>query len=167
MIARLLLLIAALQAPNLHAAQLPEVTDLQAEARAARAGGVPILLLVSSEHCGYCRLVKQNFLIPMQGNRGYRDKVLFRELNLGRSVVVDFDGGHVSAVELASRYQATFTPTVLFLDAEGREVAPRVRGITSEAFYGGFLDEGIDTALARIRARVAEAAAAAPAGGGG
>jgi len=155
-----LLLLVLFAAPAGATQSLPVVEDLRAEARQAEAAGVPILLLVSSEHCSYCRLVEENFLGPMSGNPGYRDKVLIRRLDLGRSVVRDFDGTSTSPRQLATRYGATLTPTVLFLNARGEEIAPRIVGIANEYFYGGELDEGIDAARSRLQKPDLTAAAA-------
>ncbi|MEJ2655267.1 MAG: hypothetical protein P8Z69_08205, partial [Acidihalobacter sp.] len=53
--------------------------------------------------------------------------------------------------DFARRYHVSFTPTVLLLDAKGRLLAKPLVGLTTEDFYGAFLDEAIDEAVARMR----------------
>ncbi|UCE90318.1 MAG: hypothetical protein JSW10_05755, partial [Pseudomonadota bacterium] len=53
--------------------------------------------------------------------------------------------------EFAQRYSAFVMPTVVLVDHRGRELAPRLVGVTTPDFYGGDLDDAIDTALGRLR----------------
>lgn len=43
---------------------------------------------------------------------------------------------------------------MLFLDPQGRELTDRMVGINTLEFYGGYLDQNIDTALSRVRGEV-------------
>lgn len=141
----------AMLAPSLAADPLPAVRDLRQDAEAAAQARVPILVMVSSYECPYCDQVEQNFLLPMMRNPEYRSRVLFRRLDIHDVFIRDFDGHEVSGQDLATRYRAWLTPTVLFLDPKGRELAKRLVGISNEYYYGGFLDDAIDTALEKLR----------------
>jgi len=110
---------------------VPRVTDLQALGAEARARNLPILVMFSSEHCPYCMVVREEFLKPMLRSGDYTQRVIIVEIESDETPLIDFD--------------------VVFLDAEGRELAPRLVGITTVDFYGGYLDEAIDTALLRLR----------------
>ena len=46
---------------------------------------------------------------------------------------------------------AYVTPTILFVDHTGRQLAERMVGINTIEMYGGYLDQCIDTALMHIR----------------
>ncbi len=132
---------------------VPLATDLPAEAREAAQRRVPILILFSQPECGYCELVKEEFLRPMIRSGEYEDKVLIRRVELGTyDTLLDFDGGEVEADEFAHRYGASLTPTVVFLDADGRPLAPSLVGVVTVDFYGGDLDARIDEARARLHA---------------
>ena len=128
-----------------------QVTDLRDEARAASANNLVLVLEFSSEYCPFCRKLEELFLLPMQRNAEYDKKVLIRSVSLdGYETLIDFDGRSLSTTEFASRYDVWLTPTLLFLNAEGRELSEKLVGIWSEDFYGGFIDNRIDEARERL-----------------
>ena len=130
---------------------VPRVSDLQALGAEARARNLPILVMFSSEHCPYCMVVREEFLKPMLRSGDYTDRVIIVEIESDETILTDFDGRPIEAIDLAQRYAATLSPTVVFLDSDGRELAPRLVGITTVDFYGGYLDEAINTALLHLR----------------
>ena len=112
-----------------------------------RAGKLVLLLEFASEDCPFCHKLERLFLLPMQRNADYDDKILVRSISLDdNEVVIDFAGRSVSTTEFAARYGVSLTPTLLFLNADGIEISKRLIGIWSEDFYGGFIDSRIDTA---------------------
>ena len=128
-----------------------QVTDLRQEARIARQANLILVLEFSSEYCGFCRKLENLFLLPMQRNAEYDDKILIRSVSLDvYETLVDFNGRSVTTAEFASRYQVSLTPTLLFLNAEGAEMSEKLVGIWSEDFYGGFIDNRIDEARDRL-----------------
>ena len=128
-----------------------QVTDLRDEARLARDNNLILVLEFSSEYCGLCRKLEDLFLVPMQRNAEYDTKILIRSVSLDSfETLVDFDGRSLSTTEFASRYEVSLTPTLLFLNAEGRELSEKLVGIWSEDFYGGFIDNRIDEARERL-----------------
>ena len=137
---------------------LPPVTiiaarDLKTDAQLAQQQHLPILLYFASDYCGYCRYVEESQIKPMLRNHDYDTKVMVRRVNLSNPASLRyFNGERLSADQLAGRYQARMTPTLVFIDADGNEIAPRLVGVTSEDFYGGDLDNSIDTALQHLRA---------------
>jgi thioredoxin-related protein len=131
---------------------LPMAEDLARVAKEAKAKELPILVLFSSAGCHYCAQVRKEFLIPMTRNAEYDNKVIMREVEAGSDMrLVDFDGKVTTHAEFASRYRVTMTPTVKLLDGQGREVAVPLVGMIIPDYYGGYLDQAIDTALAKIR----------------
>lgn len=138
--------------------ELPPVSivaarDLQADAQLAQQRGLPILLYFASDYCSYCRYVEESQIKPMLRNHDYDAKVMVRRVNLASARELIFvDGQRLSADQLASLYQAPMTPTLIFINAEGQEIAPRLVGVASPDFYGGDLDNSIATALQHVRA---------------
>jgi thioredoxin-related protein len=53
--------------------QLPLTTNLQRDGRLSAQHTTPILLLVSREHCSYCRLLKREVLEPILLGGHHRD----------------------------------------------------------------------------------------------
>ncbi|MDH3219330.1 MAG: thioredoxin fold domain-containing protein [Gammaproteobacteria bacterium] len=127
------------------------VTDLRQVASIAKRDNLILVLEFSSEYCGYCRRLEAQFLVPMQRNRDYDDKVLIRSVSLDNfETLVDFNGLSVATGEFASRYDVSLTPTLVFLNADGVEMSEKLVGIWSEDFYGGFIDNRIDEARGKL-----------------
>lgn len=126
-------------------------TDLRDLARIARERDLVLMLEFSSEYCGYCRKLESLFLLPMQRNDEYDDKVLIRSVSLDSyETVIDFDGNSVDTRVFAARYDVSLTPTLIFVDGDGIEVSDKLVGIWSEDFYGGFIDNRIEQARANF-----------------
>jgi thioredoxin-related protein len=126
---------------------MQQVSDLRQEAQSMRAGKLVMVLEFAREDCPYCHKLERLFLLPMQRNADYDDKILVRSISLDDDqTVIDFDGRSVATNEFAARYGVSLTPTLLFLNADGSEISERLVGIWSEDFYGGFIDSRIETA---------------------
>lgn len=135
--------------PKVH---LPIFTDLQAVADEARQRGLPILIMFSMNGCGYCIVVEEEFLKPMLRSGDYTDRVIMGMVKFdGVSSVRDFDGRDIPVGDLAVRYGAPVTPTVIFVSPDGKELAPKIIGMTTVDFYGGDLDIGINESLQKMR----------------
>ena len=151
----LLLLLAchvSVLAAGQHGKTIPEATDFSDLASLAKEQKLPILLMVSQDHCPFCVLLKTEVLNPMMLSGDYRDKVVMTELliDVGDSVI-DFDGKSVYPGKIASDYNTWVTPTLLFLDYQGKEVHKRMLGVNTVEMYGYYLDESIDAALAAVK----------------
>jgi len=138
--------------PASASVDVPYGTDLRADGQQARERQLPILLVFSAVECGYCRQLEDEFLEPMLISGEYTDKVVIRRLllDIGQQVS-DFDGTQQAATSIASRYKAWVTPTMVFIDSTGRELAERMIGINTPELFGGYLDACIDTALLKLR----------------
>lgn len=132
--------------------RVPVAHDLQQQGRQAQSRQLPIMLTFSADDCSYCELLEEDFLQPMLLSGEYRDRAIIRKLILDDgSSVSDFSGRDIEATRLSDQYRVFVTPTILFIDGEGRELAERIVGINTPELFGGYLDACIDTALASIR----------------
>lgn len=132
--------------------RVPVAKDLQQEGRQAQARQLPILLTFSADDCSYCELLEEDFLEPMLLSGEYGDRTIITKLILDDgSSVNDFSGRDIEATQLSDRYRVFVTPTILFVDGEGNELAERIVGINTPELFGGYLEACIDTALASIR----------------
>ena len=133
--------------------EVPVATDLQQLGIQASDRRLPILLSFSAIDCSYCELLEEEFLEPMLLGGEYTDKIIIRKLVLDNgSRVGDFSGRQIDATRLSDRYRIYVTPTMLFVDSDGRELAERMVGINTPELFGGYLDNCIETALLGIRA---------------
>jgi thioredoxin-related protein len=139
-------------ADNHHSSTIEEVRDFSQLGRTLHQQRLPLVLMFSASHCGYCVRVEQEFLGPMQISGYYEGRALIRKVRIDHgNEVVDFDGQRVEASQLARRYHVTVTPTVVFLDGAGQQLTEKRVGLMTPDFYGGYLDESINTALDLLR----------------
>jgi hypothetical protein len=111
-------------------------------AQAHAAGGRALVMLVSTEGCPWCRLVRQSYLLPL---RAEGQPVV--EIDMRSALrILDFQGAPSTPAQLAQALRVRVAPTVLFLAAGGREAAPRIAGVPLPDFYGAYLQERVDAA---------------------
>lgn len=128
-------------------AAMIQISDMRDEAHVARTNNLILVLEFSSDDCPYCRKLEALFLLPMQRNAEYDDKILVRSVSLDNyETLVDLQGRSLSTTEFATRYDVSLTPTLVFLNADGMELSEKLVGIWSEDFFGGFIDSRIDEA---------------------
>ena len=131
---------------------VPLARDLQSDGQLAQQQQLPILLTFTASYCDYCDLLEEEFLQPMLLSGEYEDKIIIRKLVLDNgSRLTDFSGHQVNATRLSDSYRVTVTPTILFVDQNGTELAQRMVGINTLDMFGGYLDECIETAWLMIR----------------
>lgn len=130
---------------------IPMVEDLQADGSQSDRHDRPILLVFSAENCSYCELLESSILRPSLMGGYYDGQIIMRKLMLDSHLpVLDFDGERRAPSAISRRYQVHVTPTVLFVDAEGQELAPRLVGINTVEMYGGYLDAAIQEARRKL-----------------
>jgi thioredoxin-related protein len=147
-----LVLLAGQHAQPALANDIPSVDDLAAAGSESRQQGIPTVVFVTREACPYCRTLRDEILLPMQRANKFGNRAVLVEVSLDRvEPLTGFDGQPTTAQAFGDRYQAQITPTLLFLDPQGREISKRIVGISNLELYGYYLQESIDTALQSIR----------------
>ncbi|WP_303903074.1 thioredoxin family protein [Thiohalomonas denitrificans] len=161
LLSRALLLTALMAAmPIFAGVTVPVTSDLQAEGKLARERNVPLLMMFYAEHCYYCTRVEEDFLEPMLISGDYTEKVIIRRVDLENlRRITDFDGTSVSVSDFAGRYEVRVTPTLVYVDSDGRQLAENMVGLTTPDFYGDYIDRRIKTALDQLREKTVRAAA--------
>lgn len=138
---------------------IPLAESFPAEAAAARAKRVPILVLFSLPGCPYCDRARREFLLPMQRNPEYAARVIIRQVDVnGTAKLRDFSGKLTTHGRFAQEHNVRLAPTVKLFDAEGRELTEPIVGLLTPDYYGGYLDRAIDEALEKIRGEKPEQA---------
>ena len=126
---------------------LPVPASLQASAALAVANGDPMVLLVSLSGCPFCEEVRRNYLLPMRAGGLPAWQISMDDT---RQTVLDFQAQPSNGAALAAKWKIRVTPTVLFFDGRGTEIAIRLIGISAD-FYGAYLDSALDTARQRLK----------------
>lgn len=131
-------------------AHLPPADHLQRAAAAAQAAGEPLVLMFSLPDCGYCRVVRRNYLLPMLRD-GAAVRPHIRELTMtGREAIADFDGMVTTPTAVAKRYQVKVAPTLVFVNAAGELLAePLVGG--EHMFYDAMLERSFEESRQLLR----------------
>ncbi|MEG7522605.1 MAG: thioredoxin fold domain-containing protein [Chromatiales bacterium] len=134
--------------------RIPITTDLQQDGRLSIQRQLPILLMVSQDHCPFCDLMKQEILHPMLLSGEYEEKIIMREIliDLGQDVT-NFEGQREDASHFVHGYDVHLSPTLLFLNGEGSEVRKRMIGINTVEMFSFYLDAAIDEAMAQLKPR--------------
>lgn len=134
-----------------RAAGLPDVKDFTVEAADARKRQIPILVLFKDQYCSYCETVLDDFLLPMQRDPEFADKVILRQVESGSAdTLIDFDGRATTYSRFSSKHKVYGVPNVMLFDGNG-QVLTSIEGLLTVDFYYGFLLEAINESLAKIK----------------
>lgn len=115
--------------------------------------GQPVVLLMATEDCSYCSAVKDNYLLPMSVSDEYKSKALIRQLYVeDYSYLRNLQGEIVGGDQIGLQYRVDMVPTILFLDANGKELADRIVGVTNIDFFGSLLEQRIEQARKALHA---------------
>lgn len=121
--------------------------DYAAELKAAKQQGKQGMLLVfEAEGCPFCHRMRENVLSrPEVQAFFHRHFTAYSVDILGSVTVTDFSGGEVTEKAFSRAFKIRATPTFLFLDLDGREIA-RYTGATRDAAefmaLGRYVTEG-------------------------
>jgi len=151
-----------------------EASNLERDAELSRHQSIPILLYFSDHHCGYCRKLENEILLPLLRSGEYDDRVLLRKIPwLSQRAVRSFDASKGESLDyqfrgpqyrehqfreyqfqdIATQYQIQVTPTLVFVDYRGRELGRRILGYSGADFFWFYLDRSINEALTAIEQR--------------
>lgn len=134
------------------AAALPGARNLAADGAVATNRRLPILLFFNRVDCPFCERALREYLGPMQRDPAYADRVILRQVEVDNSNrLVDFGGRATSHGEFAARHKIRFTPTVWFVDGDGKMLVEPIIGLRTVDFYGAYLDQAIADSLAKLR----------------
>jgi len=127
---------------------IPKLDDLQEVATNARLLSVPILVEFSTPWCRYCEALERQILEPLMRDEKYRDAILLIKLEVDTfSTITGFDGKPYRSDQISRMYDVDLYPTLVFFDANGREISQRIVGITVLEYVAGKLDNAIERAV--------------------
>jgi len=136
------------------APDIPLARDFSEDGRAAHATQRVIVVLFSTGGCPWCQRVREEVLLPMLANPVDAARIIVREVDIdGRDAVADFSGAATTHAAFAGRRAVRFSPTVLILGPGGEQLAAPLIGFGTADYYGFYLEERIETGLARLNGR--------------
>jgi thioredoxin-related protein len=131
---------------------LPVATDLKADGAKALATKKPILLFFNLEGCHFCRFSLRTTVVPMFRDPKFRDAMEFRQITIddGKSLI-DFDGKRVKNEDFAKQRKGTFTPTIMMVDGNGKQIGESIVGIANADFYSGYVEALAETSIESLK----------------
>lgn len=143
-------LLAAAALAAAAAPAVPLATDLRRDSTAAARRDTPLVLFFTLPDCTYCHAVRHNYLAPLVRGQGGQ-RYIVREIVIGgKRKATGLDGKAATHRELAQQFKASFGPTVLFVDAAGKALAPPLIGGDTAGMYGAYLDGRLAGARAQL-----------------
>jgi len=124
-------------------ALLPWPQNMAELAAKANKMGQPWVLLVSLPGCPWCQLLRRNYLVPMQKEGLHAFEIPLNERHLQ---ILDFQARRLTPAAFCASLNITAAPTVLFFNAQGQEIAPRIEGVASADMLGAILDDRLTRA---------------------
>ncbi len=133
---------------------LEKVTDLQKDGTFSTETQRPIFLYVSSQGCPYCKRLERDIIAPMIKSGSYDEKILMRKILWEESTpIINFKGEEISPGDFLLNYNIMATPSILFLDKDGNEIAKRLNGYRSADLFWYYLDSSVDKAVEVLKRR--------------
>jgi thioredoxin-related protein len=148
----IIFLVAAINCGSIsQAAGLPVVKDFTVEAGEAYRKQIPILVLFMGESCSYCETALNDFLLPIQRDPEFKDKVILRQVESSSGdALIDFDGKTTTYSRFSSRHNVSAVPNVMLFDSNG-QVLTYIEGLLTVDFYYGFIVDAINESLEKIK----------------
>lgn len=133
---------------------VPTASDLSQLAAQSSRRKVPILLMFSAKDCDYCQQLEADVIRPMMLSGDFDRRAIFRKVDIdGSKPLKDFNGAKLNAQALAYQRHIKVTPTLVFVDSQGKELAPKVVGYQTNVFYNAYLDQAIDVSQELLHER--------------
>jgi thioredoxin-related protein len=127
---------------------VPALNSFKQVAETARTRGVPILVEFSTPWCRYCEALEQHVLKPLLLDDRYSERIIVTKLEVNTYSSIDgFDGKRYRSDQLSRMYHVDLYPTLVFFDANGREISRRIVGITVLDYIADELERAIDAAV--------------------
>ena len=127
---------------------LPLARSLHESLRLALSRQQPLVVMVSLPGCGFCKIVRENYLFPMH----QRGDIQVVQVNMRSTTAVEDTAGKLfTQDQLIRGWGIKIAPTLLFFGPKGTEVSERLKGMPSADYYGAILEERLATAIKAIQ----------------
>ena len=128
-------LLVSLISGTAFATQPPSTADWAHVSNVARRSHSPVLVLFSTESCGYCERLKKEVIEPLK-QQPDEEIPLIREFDINKGgKITDFNGEPIRSRQFKRRYHIFATPTLLILDADGHPLSDPIVGYNSAPEY--------------------------------
>jgi len=122
-------------------------TSLDKDLASALSQRQPLVVMVSLEGCPFCKVVRENYLVPLKEQEGL--PIVQVDMR-SQQEMTDFQVQKTTHDAMVKAWRIRLAPTVLFFGANGREIARRMVGSYIPDFYGAYLNERLQQARAAL-----------------
>ena len=145
-------LLSALMSTLLYASSnstVAEITDFKAFSRNTQKNDKVLILMLHSENCPYCYKLEKEVLEPIQkqvyfSHNKFNDKLLVGKIQIdGNWKIKNYLGVESLPSSFAERYDSDLTPTLLFLDNTGKQLALPIIGLSLMEYFEEQVTEAI------------------------
>ncbi len=131
------------------AGELRYAGDLGREARDAAAQGKVLVVLFGTASCPWCAKVRRNYLAPLTRNPAAA--IVIVEIDPEVTLPLnDFAGRATDHRSFARSERVRLVPTLVIYGPNGEQLAQPLVGMSSDDFYGAYLEERLAEAAKRI-----------------
>ncbi len=135
--------------PGTHAGSLVAADNLATLRSDTPGSRRPIMLFFTQPGCIFCEQARRQYIRPLAADAQWNARTLSIEVSRTQKLR-DFDGVETTGAEIARRYGVRVYPTVVFVDAIGKNLADPIAGFTVPDFYGAYLEDRLQQASARL-----------------
>ena len=108
---------------------------------------LPVVVMVDQEDCPFCERVEDEFFSALLASENWHERAIYGKVSLDYpETIIDSDGSSIATRKFLKPYKTNLTPTILFLDAEGRELSDKMIGLSTPDYYLYYLEQAIDNA---------------------
>jgi len=123
---------------------VPVADDLTVVGLKANQEKLPILIMYAAEHCEYCQRLEEDLLAPMYKDEYYKNRVIIRKVMVDSfGNIKDFNGKLTEVENFAFNRGIQVTPTLQFVDSQGKQLVPEMVGYNTPELYSAYLDNAI------------------------
>jgi len=135
-----------------NSSALIEESDFQALGELMKEKSLGLVLMLHAEHCPYCALMEDEILSPMVISGEYDNRIVLRKLQIDEARdIKNFTGMIVEPSDFSNKYNATLTPTIVFLDSNGKQQNANMIGINTVELFSAYLDIEIDNFVSNLK----------------
>ncbi len=129
-----------------------ELRNLYALAKKAEQKNLPIMLTFVAEWCDFCHILGSEVLDPMALGGLYEGKYMYmRYVSIDdHEPIPGIDNKPINKDKWSDKYDAELTPTMIFIDSKGNQVAPAIVGIANIELYTTLIHKSLNIAYKKM-----------------
>lgn len=137
---------------NGHSVKQKELYNLYELAKKSEQKNIPMMLTFVAEWCEFCHILGSEVLDPMVLGGMYDGKHMYmRYVSIDdHQPIPGIDSKPINKGKWSGIYGADLTPTMIFIDSKGNQVAPAIVGIANIELYTMLIHQALNIAYKKM-----------------